>query len=70
MLLSETALSYWPVAATAGVGLVVWGETRAKVATLRKDVEEKASREVVNAHYDEIIRRLDRIEDRVNHKGE
>ena len=59
-------LELWPVALVAGGGLVAWGELRAKVGRLRSDVDTKASNEIVEHQYTEIITRLDRIERRVN----
>lgn len=61
-----TLAESWPVLAVAIPALVGYGELRAKVGSLRKDVDEKASRDVTNTQYAEILRRLDRIERRMN----
>lgn len=61
-------LDFWPVAVVGATAAVGYGELKNRVGTLRDTLDAKASREVVDAHYVEIIRRLDRIEDRVNHK--
>lgn len=58
----DHALAVWPVILVAGAGLVAWGDLRARVSGLRKDVDAKASQELVSHQYDEIIARLDRIE--------
>lgn len=52
----------WAVAVVAGGGLVAWGEMRAKVNGLRRDVDGKASGELVEHQYEEIVNRLARIE--------
>lgn len=59
----------WPVLAVLIPATVGYGELRAKVALLRRDIDAKASRDVADTQYNEIIRRLDRIENRVNHVG-
>lgn len=56
----------WPVLAVALPAVLGYGELRAKVALLRKDTDAKATQEVVDVQYREIIRQLDRIEDRIN----
>lgn len=57
----------WPGLALAAIpALVGYGDLRARATQLSKDVDTKASKEVVNTQYDEILRRLDRIENRVN----
>jgi hypothetical protein len=63
-------LDYLPVVVLGATGAIGYGELRQRVNSLSRDVETKASREVVDAHYGEIIRRLDRIENRVNHREE
>ncbi len=60
---------YWPVVVVGATSAVGYGELRARVGSLRKDVDKAASAEVVGVQYSEIIRRLDRIErssDRAN----
>lgn len=57
----------WPTLAVLIPGAIGYGELRARVGGLRKDVDLKADGEVVKQQYSEILRRLDRIEDRVNH---
>lgn len=59
-------IEYWPAVAIGTTSLIGYGELRARVASVRKDVDGKASREVVDVQYGEILRRLDRIENRVN----
>lgn len=54
---------YAPVAIVGATALVGYGELRARTAGLRRDVDAKASRDVVETQYAEILRRLDRIED-------
>lgn len=61
-----TLLDYWPVLVAGATGAIGYGDLRARVASVRKDVDKSATREVVEVQYNEIIRRLDRIEDRVN----
>ena len=51
-----------PLALVAGGGLVAWGELRSKVNGIRKDVEDKAEKDVVNVQFNAVIERLDRIE--------
>lgn len=57
-------LEYWPVMLVAGSGLVAWGDLRARLAGVRRDVDTKASKEVVDrvearlAHIDEKLDRL------------
>lgn len=59
-------LDYWPVLVVGATSAIGYGELRGRVGSLRKDVDAKASKDVVDTQYGEIIRRLDRIEDRVN----
>lgn len=59
-------IDYWPVLVAGATGAIGYGDLRARVAGVRKDVDKAASAEVVATQYNEIIRRLDRIEDRVN----
>jgi len=47
-------------------GLVGWGALNERVKGVRKDVDGKASTEIVEHQYIEIITRLDRIEKRIN----
>ena len=61
-------LDLWPVAVVGATGAIGYGELRARTNGLRKDVDTRASQEVVDAHYCEVIRRLDRIEDLVQHR--
>lgn len=55
-------LEYWPVVVAGATGAIGYGDLRARVASVRKDVDKAASAEVVAVQYGEIIRRLDRIE--------
>ena len=59
-------LEYWPAAVVLGTGLVAWGEMRAKLSSLRRDVDVKASTDVVQAHYTALCAQLDRIEARLD----
>lgn len=60
----------WPALVVAAIpALVGYGDLRARTAQLRKDVDTKVSKDVAETQYNEIIRRLDRIENRVNHVG-
>lgn len=56
----------WPIAVVAVTAAVGYGELRAKVKQLTNDLNAglatKASRELLDAHYREIIARLERIE--------
>ena len=54
---------YAPVIAVGVAGAIGYGELRARVARVCRDVETKASKEIVETQYGEILRRLDRIED-------
>ena len=64
-------LEYWPVIVVAATGAIGYGELRARVANIRKDVDNAASREVVEVQYTEILRRLGSIETRLDRrKGE
>lgn len=56
----------WPAAVAIAGGLVAWGDLRAKVGELRKDVDGKASREIVEHQYAEIVNRLARIEGKLD----
>lgn len=56
----------WPVVAVGATALIGYGEIRARVSSLRNDVNEKASKELVNQQYTEIIHRLERIEQSLN----
>ena len=49
-----------------GAGLVAWGRLHADLKNTRKDVDAKASKELVSAQYSEIIHRLERIERNLN----
>jgi hypothetical protein len=60
------ALTFGPL--TAG-GLIAYGRIRSDVNSLQKGVEEKASQELVEHQYEEIISRLGRIEDRIKNGG-
>ena len=55
-----------PVALVAGGGLVAWGEMRSKVNGIRKDVEGKAEKDVVEVKFDSIIERLARMETKLD----
>ena len=61
-------LDLWPVAVVGATAAIGYGELKTHVRNMRKDVDIKASQEVVDAHYCEVIRRLDRIEDLVQHR--
>lgn len=49
-------------------GLVGWGVLKSDVAHLHDDVEAKATRETVQAQYDAIVQRLDRIERKIDER--
>jgi hypothetical protein len=55
-------IELWPIALTAGVGLVAWGELRQKVQRLRDDVDKK----VDNATFQQVDTRMERIERQVD----
>lgn len=63
-------IDYWPVAVVGATTALSYGDLRARVSANRDAIDGKASREVVEVQYREIISRLDRIEDRVNHRHE
>lgn len=50
------------VAVPTGAGLIAWGTLKQRVEGVEKDVDEKASKEVVDAHFDAVIERLERME--------
>ena len=52
----------WPVLLVAGSGLVAWGEARARLSRVVRDVDTKASKEVV----EQIDKRLERIETKLD----
>lgn len=55
-------LAYWPVLCVLAAALIGYGDLLARVKRLQRDVDAKASKELLDAHFNEIIRRLDRIE--------
>lgn len=57
-MLLRTVSEWWPLALTAGTGLVAWGDMRRQVSQIRREVDTKASREVL----EQIDARLTRIE--------
>ncbi len=59
-------IDYWPFTVVGATGAVGYGELRARVASVGRTADAAAPRELVSAQYTDIIRRLDRIEDRVN----
>lgn len=61
-------LDYLPAAVVGATAAMGYGDLRARVGAIRKDVDKAASADVVAVQYSEIIRRLDRIEDRVNRR--
>lgn len=48
--------------ATAGMGLVAWGSLYARVQRNERDLDAKASKDVVAANQEAIVMRLARIE--------
>lgn len=60
------ALTFGPL---AGGGLIAYGKIRSDVNNLQGDVKDKASSELVNHQYEEIINRLDRIDGRLKNGG-
>lgn len=63
-------LEYWPIAVVAGSVAVGYGDLRARVARIRDEVDAKASREVNEVQYTEILRRLGSIETRLDRRKE
>lgn len=59
-------LELWPIALTAGAGLVAWGDVRRRIARAEQDIETKASREVVEQATAALNDRLGRIEDKLD----
>ena len=55
-----------PLALVAGGGLVAWGELRGRVNNLKQDVDDKASRDVMEAHFEAVLQRLTRIEEKLD----
>lgn len=48
--MGETAamlIAYWPVLAVSGAGLVAWGRVSKQIEAVEKDLDTKASKEVV-----------------------
>lgn len=45
-----------------GAGLIAYGRLQERTNTMHMKLDEKASKEIVEANYNEIINRLDRIE--------
>lgn len=61
-------LDFWPMALVTGTGLIAWGRLSAKVDAVRKDTDEKASKEVVgqiDARLARMEGTLDRIAERL-----
>lgn len=56
--MDNALLEYWPIALTTGVGLVAWGELRARISGVRKDVDEKVSKDT----FQQVDNRLARME--------
>ncbi len=73
----QPLLEYWPVIVVAVASAVGYGELkntvnnmRTEINTgLRRDVDAKANKELVEANYREIIRRLDLIERRLERRA-
>ena len=55
-------LEFWPVLAVGGAGLIAWGELRARISGVRKDVDAK----VDTATFQQVDKRLERIEGQVD----
>ena len=53
---------YLPAAVVGATAAIGYGELRMRAKVLGRDVDAKASKDVVDTQYNEIIRRLDRIE--------
>ena len=54
------------IAIPTGGGLIAWGALKQEQKDLRADVDTKAPREVVDAQYDAILQRLERIERKID----
>ena len=50
----------------AGGGLIAWGQLRSRVDGVEKAVDTKAGRDVVDAHFDAVVQRLERIENKLD----
>ena len=64
----NAALEYWPVLATAGAGLVAWGSLYQRVRRAERDLDDKASKEIVEQGFADTkysIQRLDAKLDRL-----
>ena len=62
-----TTKEYWPLALVVGSGLVAWGELRARISGIRKDVDTKASKdtlEQIDARLARMEGQLDRLVER------
>lgn len=60
-------IEQWPLALVISSGLIAWGETRAKLVGLRKDIDTKASLDTIkqiDAHLTRIEEKLDRFVER------
>ena len=61
------AKDFWPMLVVAGTALVGWGNLKARVAGVQKEIDAKASREVVeriSISVDRIEEKLDRLIER------
>ena len=73
----DALIQYWPILIAVALGAVGYGELKSTVNNLRKDidtglrrdVDAKANKELVEANYREIIRRLDLIERRLERRN-
>ena len=50
----------------AGGGLIAWGQLRSRVDGVEKAVDTKAGKDVVDAHFDAVVQRLERIENKLD----
>lgn len=60
-------VEYWPIAVVAGTGLLAFGRQNARLDSVSKAVDEKASKESVtnlDARLDRIEGKLDRVLER------
>lgn len=55
-------IELWPLLTIAIPGFIAWGDLRARVSALRKDMDTKASKETL----DHIDTRLTRMEDKLD----
>lgn len=59
-------LELWPIALTAGAGLVAWGDVRRRIQRAEQDIGTKASKDVVEQATASLNDRLGRIEDKLD----